>query len=72
MSNLSKIQNVKEYLESGNYIDDVKAADLFKSYRLSSIIFELRHRYELDIRDRWIETETSRYKEYYLYNIKEN
>ena len=66
MNNISKIQKVKEYLEAGNYIDDIKAVELCKSYRLSAIIYELRHRYELDVRDRWIETKTSRYKEYYI------
>lgn len=64
---MSKIQKVKEYLEQGNYIDDSKAVELCRSYRLSSIIYELRHRYDMDVRDRWIETETSIYKEYYLY-----
>lgn len=64
---MSKIQKVKEYLEQGNYIDDSKAVELCRSYRLSGIIYELRHRYDMDVRDRWIETETSRYKEYYLY-----
>lgn len=66
MSNISKIQKIKEYLEQGNYIDDAKAVQLCRSYRLSSIIYELRHRYQIDVRDRWIETETSRYKEYYI------
>ena len=64
---MNKTNIIKDYLESGKYIDDAKAVELCKSYRLSSIIHELRHRYGLDIRDRWIETETSRYKEYYLY-----
>lgn len=60
-----KIQIVKEYLEAGNYITDAKAVELCQSYRLSAIIYELRHRYDMNIQDRWRETETSRYKEYY-------
>jgi hypothetical protein len=62
----TKTQKVKEYLEAGNYIDDAKAVELCKSYRLSAIIFNLRHNYDMNIQDRWIETETSRYKQYYL------
>ena len=38
----TKIQIIKEYLEAGNYITDMKAAEIAQSYRLSSIIFELR------------------------------
>lgn len=65
----TKTQKVKEYLEAGNYINDMKAAELCQSYRLSAIIFNLRHNYNLDIRDRWIENDNThtRYKEYYLH-----
>lgn len=64
----TKTQKVKEYLENGNYIDDKKAVELCNSYRLSSIIFQLRHSHDLDIRDRWIELDNgNRYKEYYLH-----
>lgn len=68
MDNNTKINKVKEYLENGNYIDDKKAVELCQSYRLSAIIYELRHRYELNIQDRWIVNENTgnRYKEYYL------
>ena len=61
-------KKIKEYLENGNYIDDKKAVELCQSYRLSAIIYELRHRYELNIQDRWIINENTgnRYKEYYL------
>lgn len=62
----TKTQIVKKYLEAGNYISDAKAVELCNSYRLSSIIYELRHRHDMNIQDRWRETETSRYKEYYL------
>lgn len=66
---MNKTQIIKEYLEEGNYITDMTAVELCHSYRLSAIIFELRHRYEMDIRDRWIENENtkSKYKEYYLH-----
>ena len=69
---MNKIQMVKEWLEKGNTITDMKAVELCKSYRLSAIIFELRHNYDMDIRDRWLQNENTktRYKEYYLH--KEN
>lgn len=64
----TKTQIVREYLEAGNYISDKKAVELCQSYRLSSIIYELRHTHELNVQDRWIENENTgnRYKEYYL------
>ena len=67
----TKISQVKKYLEDGNYIDDMKAAQLFNSYRLSGIIFELRHKYDMNIQDRWIinENTNTRYKEYYFLNL---
>ena len=70
MDSNTKIKKVKEYLEQGNYITDMKAVELCQSYRLSAIIYELRHRYGLDVKDRWRENEITknRYKEYYLIN----
>lgn len=72
MDNKTKIQKVKEYLENGNSINDVKAVELCQSYRLSAIIYELRHRYNMNIQDRWIinENTKNRYKEYYLLSIR--
>ena len=69
----SKTQKIKEFLEEGNYITDMKAVELCQSYRLSAIIYTLRHNYDMNIQDRWITNEStgSRYKEYYLYNGKE-
>ena len=69
MDNKSKIKKVREYLENGYYIDDMKAVELCQSYRLSAIIYELRHHYGLDIRDRWVQNSNTnnRYKQYYLY-----
>jgi len=52
---MNKTQSILNYLKAGNTITDMKAAQFFSSYRLSAIIYELRHRYDLDIRDRWIE-----------------
>lgn len=68
MDNKTKIKKVLEYLEAGNKITDIKAAQIANSYRLSSIIFCLRHDYELNIQDRWVRNEEtgSRYKEYWL------
>ena len=68
MDEKTKITKIKEYLEQGNYITDMKAAEICQSYRLSSIIYELRHRYGLNVQDRWVQNENTknRYKEYYL------
>ena len=65
----TKTQKIKEYLERGNYITDMKAVEIAQSYRLSAIIYTLRHDYDMDIRDRWVVNENtgSRYKEYYLF-----
>ena len=69
---MNKTKIVKEYLEAGNTITDMKAVELCQSYRLSAIIFELRHSYGMNIQDRWLENANTktRYKEYYL--VKEN
>ena len=68
MDNQTKTKIILEYLKKGNRITDVKAAEIAKSYRLSSIIYTLRHNYELNIQDRWCKNENtgSRYKEYWL------
>ena len=64
----TKIKTIKDYLEAGNYVDDAKAVDLCRSYRLSAIIYTLRHDYNMNIQDRWRENQdtVTRYKEYYL------
>ena len=68
MDNKTKTKKVLEFLEAGNRITDVKAAEIAQSYRLSSIIFCLRHDYQLNIQDRWVTNDEtgSRYKEYWL------
>lgn len=68
MDNETKIKKVLNWLEQGNTITDMKAVELCRSYRLSSIIYELRHRKGLNIQDRWIVNENTgtRYKEYWL------
>ena len=69
MDNNTKVKKVLEYLKAGNRITDMKAVELCQSYRLSSIIYTLRHDYELNIQDRWITPESgNRYKEYWLVN----
>ena len=67
MDNNTKTKIVKDYLENGNVITDMKAVELCQSYRLSAIIYTLRHSYGMNIQDRWKENENtgSRYKEYY-------
>ena len=64
---MNKIKIILEYMKQGNYVSDSKAVELCDSYRLSAIIYELRHRHGYNIQDRWIETKNGRkYKEYYL------
>lgn len=64
----TKTKIILDYLEKGGIITDMKAAEIAKTYRLSAIIFNLRHTYELDIQDRWVQNENTgnRYKEYWL------
>ena len=64
----TKIKQVLDYLENGGISTDMKAVELCKSYRLSSIIYELRHHRGLNIQDRWVQNENTgnRYKEYWL------
>lgn len=52
MDNNTKTKIVKEYLENGNIITDMKADELCQSYRLSAIIYNLRHSYGMNIQDR--------------------
>lgn len=68
MDNTTKTKIIKEWLESGNSITDMDAVELCQSYRLSAIIYELRHRYNLNVQDRWVQNENTntRYKEYYI------
>lgn len=63
---MNKTEKVLKYLKKGKSISDKKAAKLCDSYRLSGIIYELRHRYGLNVQDRWVESKNARYKEYYL------
>lgn len=68
MDEKTKIKKVLNFLENGGIITDMKAVELCQSYRLSSIIYCLRHNYELNIQDRWVQNENTgnRYKEYWL------
>ena len=63
---MNKTKIIKEYLESGNTITDMKAVELAQSYRLSAIIYELRHSYGMNVQDRWLESNGNRFKEYFL------
>lgn len=64
----TKIQKILTYLENGGKVNDKKAVEIAQSYRLSAIIYELRHHRGLNIQDRWIQNEDTgtRYKEYWL------
>ena len=68
MGEKTKTKKVLEFLENGGRITDMKAVEIAQSYRLSAIIYNLRHNYGLDIRDNWLTNENTnnRYKEYYL------
>lgn len=63
---MNKTNVILDYLKAGNYVSDAKAVELCNSYRLSSIIHELRRRHNYNIQDRWVENNGYRYKEYYL------
>lgn len=68
MDENTKIYHIKHYLEKGGIITDVKAWKIAKTFRLSAIIYELRHRYDMQVSDRWVinpKTHT-KYKEYWL------
>lgn len=65
---MSKTNIILQYLKNGNYISDAKAVQLCGNYRLSSTIYELRHRHGLNIQDRWNESNGNKFKEYYLVN----
>lgn len=69
---MNKTQVVLDYLKAGNNITDMKAAELCQSYRLSAIIYNLRHEYGLNIQDRWKENKNTgtKYKEYFLVDDK--
>lgn len=67
MDNNTKTKIILEHLKNGGTVTDMKAVELCQSYRLSSIIFNLRKQGH-NIQDRWITNENTgtRYKEYYL------
>ena len=52
---MSKIEVILNYLKQGNSISDAKAVELCNSYRLSAIIYNLRHNYNLDIESEMFE-----------------
>lgn len=64
----TKIKKVYAAFMGGRKLDNEKAYRLCGTHRFSAIIYELRHRYELNIQDRWMENENTgaRYKEYWL------
>lgn len=69
---MNKTQTIKKYLEEGGRITDMTAARFFNNYRLSGTIHILRHKYDMDIRDKWLENKNTgtRFKEYYLHKEK--
>ena len=68
MDERTKTKKILNWLENGNKITDMKAVEIAQSYRLSAIIYTLRHDYGLNIQDRWVQNENTRnrYKEYWL------
>lgn len=57
---MSKTQSVKQHLENFGAITTWEAIKEYGATRLSSIIFNLRHQYGLNIENEWIEF-TDRY-----------
>lgn len=64
---MKKSQNdlILEYMKSHKGITTAEAFERWRITRLSGRIYELRHRGH-QIGDAWEETETSRYKRYFL------
>ena len=64
----SKVKKVLKYFKNGHRLTDESAYRLCGTHRFSSIIFQLRHDYQLNIQDRWLKNENTgtRYKEYWL------
>ena len=64
---MNKTKVILDYMLKGNYVSDKVAVELCYSYRLSAIIYVLRHDYEIPVQDRWRESQNGyRYKEYYI------
>ncbi len=66
----SKISKVKEYLEKNKSITSWDAFVLFQLTRLSSVIFELRHKYKMNIITEPMRSKRSNYAKYIL--VEEN
>ena len=49
--NETKINQILKYLENGGIVTDAKAVEICKTYRLSGIIYVLRHHKGLNIQD---------------------
>lgn len=62
----SKISKVKEYLEKNKTITSWDAFNLFQLTRLSSVIFELRHKHKMNILTEPMRSKRSNYAKYIL------
>lgn len=65
---MNKTQAVLEYLKKGNKINDRIGVEKFYTYRLSAIIYKLRHYYGYNIISDWQYNKKTgaRYVDYYL------
>lgn len=64
---MNKTKMILDYMLKGNYVSDKTAVELCYSYRLSAIIYTLRHDYGIPVQDRWRESQNGyKYKEYYI------
>lgn len=64
---MNKTKVILDYMLKGNYVSDKIAVELCYSYRLSAIIYDLRHYYGIPVQDRWRESQNGyKYKEYYI------
>lgn len=64
---MSKTQRILEYLENGKTITNADAVDLFKAYRLSGIIYNLKKKgYNISTINEINEETKTRYARYKL------
>lgn len=66
MRNGSKILKVKEYLEKNKTITSWDAIQMFRATRLSAIIYDLRHKYGMNIITESMKGQNSNYGKYIL------
>lgn len=73
LANPTQVAAIKAYLLSGKSISQLGALNMFGCFRLSAVIWVLRHEHEMNILDEWCEHTSQhgkkRYKSYYLRQV---